>query len=63
MDLYGGKLMGIDLVYVPLETIPDESDELKTKLKGLISDLEANEDVLKVWTSVDLAGLESRDHC
>lgn len=55
--------MESDLVYVPLDTVPDESEELKNKLRGLISDLEANEDVLKVWPSVDLTRLTTGDYC
>lgn len=46
--------MGSDLVYVPLETVPDDSEELKSNLEGLVSDLEASEDVVHVWTSADL---------
>lgn len=48
--------MGSKLVYVPLDTISDDSLSavLKNNMEGLLSDLEANEDVLKVWTSVDL---------
>jgi len=48
------KVIGSDLIYIPLETIPNDSDELKSNVKGLISDLEVNEDVLHVWTSVDV---------
>ncbi|KAF8232376.1 YebC-like protein [Tricholoma matsutake] len=47
------KVMGSDLVYVPLEPIPDDYQERKSNLEGLVSDLAANEDVLHVWTSVD----------
>jgi transcriptional/translational regulatory protein YebC/TACO1 len=63
MDVYGWRPMESDLVYVPLDTVPDESEELKNKLRGLISDLEANEDVLKVWPSVDLTRLTTGDYC
>ncbi|KNZ75410.1 UPF0082 protein C8D2.12c, partial [Termitomyces sp. J132] len=41
-----------ELRYIPLEDSPEVSEEAKNDLKALIEELENNEDVLQVWTSL-----------
>jgi translational activator of cytochrome c oxidase 1 len=45
-------LLYSELIYAPAEdAVMDE--ELSSKLKGLVSDLEANEGTLRVWSTLD----------
>ncbi|KAH9001727.1 YebC-like protein [Lactarius akahatsu] len=46
-------LLSCELIYAPTED-PVEDDELSSTVKGLVSDLEENEDTLRVWTTLDL---------
>lgn len=45
-------LLSCELIYAPTED-PVEDDELSSIVKGLVSDLEENEDTLRVWTTLD----------
>lgn len=41
-----------ELRYIPLEDNAEVSQEVKNDLKALVNDLENNEEVLQVWTSL-----------
>ncbi|KAH9043015.1 YebC-like protein [Lactarius hengduanensis] len=45
-------LLSCELIYAPTED-PVEDDELSSIVKGLVNDLEENEDTLRVWTTLD----------
>jgi translational activator of cytochrome c oxidase 1 len=46
------RLLSSELIYAPAEdAVTDE--ELSSKVKGLVSDLEANEGTLRVWSTLD----------
>ncbi|KAH9057134.1 YebC-like protein [Lactarius deliciosus] len=45
-------LLSCELIYAPTED-PVEDDELSSIVNGLVSDLEENEDTLRVWTTLD----------
>ncbi|KAF8638493.1 hypothetical protein AX16_010476 [Volvariella volvacea WC 439] len=46
------ELLSSELIYAPQETTP-ASEEVESRLAGLVEALEANEDILRVWTTLD----------
>lgn len=46
------ELLASELIYAPLEAL-EASEELEGNLSALVDDLEANEDTLRVWTTLD----------
>ncbi len=45
-------LLSSELIYAPTEDAVDD-DELSSRVKGLVNDLEENESTLRVWTTLD----------
>jgi len=46
------ELLESQLIYKPIES-SDASNDIENKISHLVEDLEANEDTLRVWTSLD----------
>jgi len=46
-------LLSTELIYAPAEDAVEEDDELSSRVKGLVGDLEENESTLRVWTTLD----------
>ncbi len=47
------ELLSSELVYSPQETIEDPDESTQTIIGNLIDRLEANDDVMRVWTTID----------
>jgi translational activator of cytochrome c oxidase 1 len=47
------ELLTSELVYLPKEPVHDLSEDLEAKVAGLIDSLEDNEDILRVYTTLD----------
>jgi translational activator of cytochrome c oxidase 1 len=46
------ELLNSELVYAPIQP-SQTSSEIESEISDLIEELEANEDTLRVWTSLD----------
>lgn len=49
-----GKVSDSQLVYSPLEMASGLSDEAESNLHKLLDELETNEDVYRVWHTLDI---------
>ncbi|TFK26438.1 YebC-like protein, partial [Coprinopsis marcescibilis] len=47
------KLQSSELIYAPAEEAEEPSEELGSKMAALVEELQADEDTLRVWTSLD----------
>ena len=47
------ELVSSELAYVPNERTEMPDEEMGSALEKLVDDLEENDDVLRVWTSLD----------
>lgn len=59
-DKYGAKVESAEIAYVPVERTPDVGADLKQKVQRLVQTLEENDDISRVWTTLDFGRAESQ---
>lgn len=59
-DKYGAKVESAEIAYVPVERTPDVGADLKQKVQRLVKTLEENDDISRVWTTLDFGRAESQ---
>jgi len=56
----GTKVESAEIGYFPVEHTPEVDADLKQKVQRLVQALEENDDILRVWTSLDFERTESQ---
>jgi len=46
-------IISAEIAYVPVDRSPPVEDGVRAKMKELVKDLEATDDIVRVWTSLD----------
>ncbi len=58
-EKFGAKVESAEIAYVPVERPTDVDADVKEKLQRLVQTLEENDDISRVWTTLDFEGAGS----